>query len=269
MADMSIGDLIRKWRSIRKCSQLDLALAIDVSPKHMSFVESGRSNPSRQLVRKVAAALEVPYRHRNAMLVAAGYAPEIKVEPLSGATMTAVREGLTRLIANHAPYPAVVINAEYDILLRNGGFHAIVRHFAGPEIAAHDNLLRIMCGAGALHERIVGWHTIRSALAGRVRQECVLTQSPRLQELADELFPTDAQTDPPAPSEIGLLPFLAVTLELGSAHASFFTAVTAIGAPLDPTTQELRIELFFAADEQTKQLIATLAEDADLHAVFP
>ena len=115
----SVGEIIRFWRHISRKSQMDLALDIDISPRHLSFVETGKSNPSRNLVSKIAHSLKLPFRHRNAFLMAAGYAPEFEEQAFSGQKMEIVRGALRRLLEKHEPYPAFVVNTGYKILMRN------------------------------------------------------------------------------------------------------------------------------------------------------
>ncbi len=251
----SAGDIIRSWRKLNRISQMDLALDVDVSSKHLSFVETGKSKPSRSLILKIAQSLKLPLRHRNALLTAAGYAPEFGEEPFNGEKMEIVRQALRRMIEKHEPYPAFVVNTRYRILMTNSGFDQLVQFYIGKDaLKKHDNVFQILFAEHGLRQYIEDWPTIEHFLLARLWEEAVSTQNHELIALYRDISklrtsegPIDFHTD-------NNLPVLSLVLRKDSLKASFFSTITTLGTPLDLTTQELRIELLFPADEGTKQL---------------
>ena len=251
----SVGEMLRFWRQLNRISQLDLALSVDISSKHLSFVETGKSRPSRNLVLKIAHSLKLPFRHRNAFLIAAGYAPEFGEEPFNGQKMERVREALRRMMEKHEPYPAFVVNTGYRILMTNTGYDQIVKFYAGENvIKKYDNAIRILFSEDGLRHYVKDWPAVEHFLLARLWEEVVLTQNVELIALYKEISqlrtidsPIDFQID-------NNLPIMRLILEKNSKKASFFTTITTLGTPLDLTTQELRIELLFPSDEETKQL---------------
>jgi len=251
----SVGDLLRFWRQLHKISQMDLALDVGVSTKHLSFVETGKSRPSRNLVLKIAQALKLPLRHRNTFLMAAGYASEFGEAPFDGQKMEIVRQALHRMIEKHEPYPAFVINTGYRILMKNSGFDQIVKLFAGEHaLKTYDNVYRLLFAEDGLRPYVKDWSTIEHFLVGRLWEEAASTQNGDLIDLYHHISQLRTGQAP-----VGLhvdtdLPILSLTLEKQSVKASFFSTVTTLGTPLDLTTQEIRIESLFPADEKTKQM---------------
>lgn len=251
----SVGEMMRFWRRLNRISQMDLALDVDISPKHLSFVETGKSNPSRDLVSKIAHSLKLTFRHRNAFLMAAGYAPEFEEKPFDGQQMEIVRGALCRMIEKHEPYPAFVVNTGYKILMRNSGYDKIVKFYGGENILKkYDNAIRILFSEDGLRNYVQGWPAVEQFLLARLWEEVVSTQNAELIALYKEISqlkvssaPTDFQMD-------SNLPIMSLILEKNSRKASFFTMITTLGTPLDLTTQELRLEFLFPSDEETKQL---------------
>lgn len=253
----SAGEILRRWRQLRKISQMELALEIDVSPRHLSFVETGKSRPGRDLVLKIAHSLRLPFRQRNAFLMAAGYSPEFPEGSLEGSNLEMVREAIQRLIENHEPYPAFVVNTEYKILMKNSGYEEFVKFYAGNNaLKKYDNAIRILFAEDGLKPFVRGWPSIERFLLARLEEEAFLTQSNELLALYKEVSilrsketSVDARID-------SALPIMSLVLEKNSKQASFFTTVASLGTPLDLTTQEIRIELLFPADEETKRLFS-------------
>jgi transcriptional regulator with XRE-family HTH domain len=251
----SFGDMLRIVRKKNRISQMDLALDIDISSKHLSFVETGRSNPSRNLVLKIADNLKLPFRHRNSFLLAAGFAPAFEELPFDGIRMGVVRDALHRLLENHNPYPAFVVNTEYKILMRNTGYEDFVKFYAGETaLKKYNNAIRILASEDGLQPYVKDWPAIKQFLIMRLGEEATSTQNTELIALYEELVqsqdseePTDFQIDTN-------IPVMSLILEKGSRTASFFTTIATLGTPLDLTTQEIRIELLFPSDDKTKQM---------------
>ena len=251
----SVGEILRYWRQLNKVSQMDLAQEIDISSKHLSFVETGKSRPSRDLVLKIAHSLKLPYRHRNAFLLAAGYAPEFQEEPFGGSKMGIVRDAIQRLIDNHAPYPAFVVNTGYKILMKNSGYDEFVRFYAGDTaLKKYDNAIRILFAEDGLRPYVAGWPFIEQFLLARLWDEVVSTQNSELLALYKEVSLSRSNEQTADFNVDSCLPIMSLILEKNNRQASFFTMITTLGTPLDIATQELRIELLFPSDEETKHL---------------
>jgi len=250
----SVGEIIRYWRHIRRKSQMDLALDIDISPRHLSFVETGKSNPSRNLVSKIAHSLKMPFRHRNAFLMVAGYAPEFEEQPFDGQKMEFVRGALRRMLEKHEPYPAFVVNTGYKILMRNSGYEKIVKFYAGDNaLKKYDNAIRILFSEDGLRNYVKGWPAVEQFLLARLWEEVVSTQNAELIALykdISQLKNSDAPIDFQMDSN---LPIMSLVLEKNLNKACFFTMITTLGTPLDLTTQELRLEFLFPSDKETKE----------------
>lgn len=250
----SVGEMLRFWRQLSRKSQMDLALDVDISPRHLSFVETGKSNPSRDLVSKIAHSLKMPFRHRNAFLLAAGYAPEFEEQPFDGQKMEIVRGALRRMLEKHEPYPAFVVNTAYKILMRNSGYDKIVKFYAGENaLKKYDNAIRILFSEDGLRNYVKGWPAVEQFLLARLWEEVVTTQNAELIALYKEMLqlkngnaPIDFQMD-------SNLPIMNLVLEKKSKKACFFTMITTLGTPLDLTTQELRLEFLFPSDKETKE----------------
>jgi transcriptional regulator with XRE-family HTH domain len=253
--DDSIGDILRFWRQLKRISQMDLALDAGVSSKHLSFVETGRSQPSRALVLKLAHSLNVPLRHRNTFLKAAGYASEFGEEPFDGQKMKIVRQAMQRMIENHEPYPALVINAAYKIIMTNSGYDQIIKFFLGENaLKKYDNVYRLTFAEDGLRQYIQDWPAVEHFMIGRLWEEVISTQNNELFELYEDISLLRTNENPIQFQINNNLPIMSLNLEKGLMKASFFTTITTLGTPLDLTTQELRIESLFPANEETKQL---------------
>jgi len=251
----SIGDVLRFWRQLKRISQMDLALDAGVSSKHLSFVETGKSQPSRDLVLKLAQSLNVPLRHRNVFLRAAGFASEFDEEPFDGQKMGIVRHALTRMIKMHEPYPALVINTAYKILMTNSGYDQMIKFYLGENaLKKYNNVYRLTFAEDGLRQYIKDWPAIEHFMLGRLWDEVVSTQNNELFELYEDILLLRTGEKPFTFPIDNNLPIMSLTLEKDSMKASFFTTITMLGTPLDLTTQELRMESLFPTDEETKRL---------------
>ncbi len=247
------GLLLKEWRRLRRKSQLTVALEADISPRHLSFVESGRSVPSRDMVQRLTETLDVPLRERNALLVAAGYAPMYPEGALESSELTQIRRALTRLLDHQEPYPAVVLDRQWNVLQTNRAAPRLFAHFVEPAPEPR-NLLRTMFDPAGLRPWIANWEVVAQALVQRVFREAVGgVPDRRVVSLLEELrtYPGSPTPGPLAtPAE---LPFYPVEFRKDALRLSFFSMVTTVGAPLDITAQELRIEAFFPADDETER----------------
>ena len=169
-----LGDLLRHWRSVRGKSQLDLAGDADTTPRYVSFLETGRATPSRQMVVRLARALDVPLRERNDLLLAAGFAPLYSLEPLTSPEMARVDEALTSLLVGHEPFPAVVMDRAWNLLRANDGAAQLFGRLFAPEpVPAPANVLRLVIEPGPVRARVRNWTAVVPALLERARREAI------------------------------------------------------------------------------------------------
>src|SRR5438094_1960189 len=183
-----VGGLLRAWRQQRRLSQLDLAVEAEVSPRHLSFVETGRSKPSRELLLHLAEHLEVPLRERNALLLAAGYAPVYQQSPLDSPEMAPVRDALDKILTGHEPFPAVVVDRGWDLVSANGPALAILTDGVAPDLLAPPtNALRVSLHPDGLASRILNLAEYSSHLLARLHRQAMVSADAELIALADEL----------------------------------------------------------------------------------
>jgi transcriptional regulator with XRE-family HTH domain len=261
-ADATLGDLLRYWRRVRSMSQLDLASAAMTTPRHMSFVETGRSRPSREMVLRLAGALDVPLRDRNGLLLAAGYAPLYVERGLDHPALDRVNAAVSGMLAKHEPLPAVVMDRGWNLLRVNGGARRLFTGLFAPEaVPASANVLRVILEPGPVRSRITNWHELAPALLERARREAVggvldLATAELVQELRSR---PDVESVLTAPRAIAPpSPVVDVHVEYGDTDLRFFSVVSTIGTPVDVTAQELRVEAFFPADDETAERWRTL-----------
>jgi len=260
---LQVGSLLRDWRQRRRLSQLDLALEAGVSARHVSFVETGRSRPSAEMVLHLAEQLEVPLRDRNQLLLAAGYAPVYGQRGLDEPDMGPVREALERVLRGHEPYPAVVIDRHWGMVAGNSAV-ALLTDGVAPELLEPPvNVLRLSLHPDGVAPRIVNLAEWRAHLLERLMRQAVSTGDPALAALHEEL---SALPGAP-PSEAGDVAYdlaageIAVPLRLraGDAELSFISTNTTFGTATDITVAELSIEAFFPADAITSEAIQAFA----------
>ncbi|MDO3636168.1 helix-turn-helix domain-containing protein [Mycolicibacterium arseniciresistens] len=242
------GTLLRSWRERRRLSQLDLAIQADVSARHVSFVETGRSAPSRAMVLRLADALDVPRREQNQLLTAAGLAPVYTERALDDPDMSAVRAGITRVLDAYDPFPCVVVDRGWNILQANAGAGVLLDGVA-PHLLAEPNALRIALHPDGLAPRIRNLGQWRHHLVSRLRREVAAGGSAGLAALLTEIGSYGA--DSAHATDLG---GVAVPFELTTPKGvplTFLSLVTTFGTALDLTAAELSIEAFLPADEQT------------------
>ncbi|AKS36546.1 helix-turn-helix domain-containing protein [Mycolicibacterium goodii] len=244
----SIGTLVREWRQRRRISQLDLAIEADVSPRHVSFIETGRAQPSRTMVLRLAEALEVPPREQNRLLLAAGLAPVYSERSLDDPEMAAVRDGLTRVLDAYHPYPCVAVDREWNLLRANAGA-AVMLDGVAPHLLERPNALRITLHPQGMAPRIRNLAEWRHHLISRLRREVAVSGSGALAALLAEV-----ESYPGGFESTHDLGGVAVPLELLTARGEvlrFLSTVTTFGTALDLTAAELSVEAFLPADERT------------------
>lgn len=251
-----VGALVREWRERRRLSQLDLALDADISTRHLSFVETGRSQPSREMVLHLAEQLDVPLRERNGLLLAAGYAPIYAETALDASPMASVRAAVRQVLAGHEPYPAVVVDRRWTLVDANASVALLTDGVAPELLAPPANALRVSLHPDGMAPRIVNLGEWRAHLLGRLRRQVAHTADPALAQLYDELraYPCDQpapEVDLPGPGDI----VVPLRLRHAARELAFFSTVTTFGTPLDITVAELAIESFFPADSDTAAVL--------------
>src|SRR5262245_25269768 len=249
------GSLLKEWRGRRRKSQLGLALDGGISARHLSFVESGRSTPSRDMVVTLAEALEVPLRDRDGLLLAAGYAPMYRESTIDSASWVQVERALARMLEHQEPYPAVVLDPHWNVRQTNRAAPRLFAHFTDLSVLPKPmNLLRSVFDPRGLRPWIANWDTVAHTLVRRVFREAVAgVPHPEVLAALRELGAYPEPSSAWRAAEGQDLPFHPVRFRQGDLRLSFFSMITTVGAPADITAQELRIESFFPADAITEQ----------------
>jgi transcriptional regulator with XRE-family HTH domain len=246
-----VGELLRAWRQRRSLSQLELALNADVSSRHVSFLETGRARPSREMVLHLAEHLEVPLRDRNGLLLAAGYAPQYGERPLETPEMAPVRAALERFLRAHEPYPAVVIDRHYNLLSGNDAVGVLIDGVDPDLLEPPANTLRATLHPRGMAPRIANLEEWSGHLLHRLRRQATVTGDPELERLYGELsgYPGVSTA---APEEIsGAEIVLPLRLLDGNEELAFFGTVSTFGTAVDITLAELSIEAFYPGNART------------------
>jgi transcriptional regulator with XRE-family HTH domain len=264
-ASRTVGELLRDWRQRRRMSQLLLAAEADISTRHLSFVESGRALPSREMVMHLAERLDVPLRARNVLLVAAGYAPLFRERPLTDPQLTAAREAVELVLKGHEPYPALAIDRHWTIVTANRALAPLLGAASEALLAPPVNALRLSLHPDGIASSIVNWHAWRAHVLARLQRQIDVSGDETLVALRDELagYPTPPGAESPEADSNATLNQIAVPLRLRTPLGvlSFFSTTTVFGTPVDVTLSELAIEAFFPADPQTAAALRAYAED--------
>jgi transcriptional regulator with XRE-family HTH domain len=249
-----IGELLRSWRQRRSLSQLELALEAEVSARHLSFLETGRSRPSREMVIRLSEELQVPLRERNGLLLAAGYAPVYTERPLDAPEMEPVRQAIERFLRAHEPYPAVVVDRYHNLLTANDALDLLLDGVAPELLEPPANGMRIALHPDGMAPRTLNLPEWSAHLLHRVRREAQLTGDPELARLYDEL--TSYPNIHIAPEHADVQPAdIVLPLRLldtdGITELAFFSTLSTFGTAADVTLAELAIEAFYPADART------------------
>ena len=265
-AESAFGPLLRQWRARRRMSQLDLAAEAEISSRHLSFIETGRAGPSREMVGLLAQVLDVPLRDRNALLTAAGYAPIYRETRLEAPVMAQARRALDFILRQQEPYPALVLDRHWNVLDVNEGSARVQQAFLDSAAVAElgpPNAMRLMFHPRAFRPHIVNWEATaasliqwlhRDALSGFADSETRTL----LQELLS--YPDVPRHWRTLDVEASTAPFLPIEFSKDELSLRYFTTLTSLGTPHDITLQELRIECFFPADEATEAASRRLAD---------
>ncbi|ORW30786.1 XRE family transcriptional regulator [Mycobacterium paraense] len=259
MSHAAVGALLREWRERRRVSQLDLSLAVGVSARHLSFIETGRSRPSPEMVLALAEGLEVPLRERNTLLLAAGFAPRYQSRSLEDAALSPARDAVQRLLDAHDPYPGIVIDRCWNIVGANAAASALTAGLPDDLLGPPANVYRLSLHPDGLAGRTLNFPEWAGYLLHQLRRTIALTGDPGLQALDEEVrgYPGVAGAArtwrSPADASSLLVPF---ELDAGGGkRVSMFTTLTTFGTPLDVTLAELAVELFYPADAESASLL--------------
>jgi transcriptional regulator with XRE-family HTH domain len=256
--------LLRHWRSVRRVSQLKLSLDAEISNRHLSCLETGRSQPSREMVLRLAEALQLPLRERNSLLVGAGYAPPYRQAGLDAPELEAARRAVELFSGQLEPYPVLVMDRYWNILRMNAGAKRILDLFPGCETVTPLNGPRLVFHPNGLRPVIEDWELIAARIIRRVRREAADNPSDEIMKR----FLEELLSYPDVPSRWRMLdldgtapPFLTLNYKWKNTTLRWFSTLTTLGTPLDVALQELRIEILFAADEATRAVVNRLAEE--------
>ncbi|MDE1992111.1 MAG: helix-turn-helix transcriptional regulator [Rhizobiaceae bacterium] len=254
MPARSLGDYLREWRQRRRMSQLEFALEAEISQRHLSFIESGRALPSREMLMHLAERLEVPLRDRNPMLLAAGFAPVFPERSLDDPALAPARRAIDIVLKGHEPFPALAIDRHWTLVAANAALAPLLSGVADVTLMKPPvNVLRLSLHPDGLAPHILNLAEWRTHLLERLRQQIAATGDPVLTELQKELIAYTSPAPQRSPGQNRDYAGIAVPLELmtNAGRLSFISTTTVFGTPVDVTLSELAIESFFPADQST------------------
>jgi transcriptional regulator with XRE-family HTH domain len=262
VAGREIGELLRRWRTLRQLTQLDLALEAGVSARHLSFVETGRSRPSAEMVLLLAEQLEVPLRERNRMLLAAGYAPSFPELSMGEPTMAPVREALDVILNGHEPNPAVAVDRHWNLVAANETMAALAKGVDESLLEPPINVMRLGLHPRGLAASVVNMAGLRDYFIGRLEHQVAISGDPELAALLEEVAGYPIPPGEPGPAfEAGngnvLTPVMRMRLPEGD-ELSFYFSIATFGTAVEVTASELSIELGFPADTATAEALQKL-----------
>lgn len=247
----TVGELLRHWRQRRRLSQLDLAIAADVSARHVSLVETGKSRPSAEMVLRLADQLDVPLRERNRLLLAAGFAPRYPERPLDGDALSAARDAVARVLSAHEPYPALVFDRRWNILMTN---RAVDRFFAGvaPDLLRPPvNLVRLGLDPRGLASLVVNLADVRAMFRARIRRQLAAIPDPELTALYEELLAPGLDGEAGESIEPESDVVIPMVIRLDGRELRLFSTITTFGTPMDITLAEVAVESYYPADAES------------------
>jgi transcriptional regulator with XRE-family HTH domain len=255
----TVGPLLRDWRLRRRLTQMELSLDAGVSTRHLSFVETGRSRPSSEMVLHLAEQLEVPLRERNELLVAAGYAPRYADRGFDDPALAEIRAAVSRVLEAHEPFPAIAVDRHWDLVASNGALAPLLEGVAPELLVPPVNTIRLALHPDGVAPRIVNLGDYRADLLGRMERAWRLTGDSQLGELYEEMLAYPGPDAPEGP------PAAAVTVQLrlrppagrSGPELAFFSTITTFGTAVDVTVSELAVEAFFPADPETADALRT------------
>lgn len=262
-SSLHFGDYLREWRQRRRMSQMDLALEAEISTRHLSFLETGRSQPSREMVQLLSEKLDMPLRERNVMLASAGFAPVYSERSLDDPALRSMREAIDLVLKGHEPYPALAVDRHWSLVTANEALFSLVQGVDPALLKPPVNVLRLSVHPAGLARRIVNFSEWREHLIARLHHQVNVTGDAVLSALIEELraypIPDAARRTLHAkPHHADLVVPLQLTTEEGV--LTFFSTTTVFGTPVDVTLSEIAIEAFFPADAETAGILRAMAE---------
>ncbi|KRE96792.1 XRE family transcriptional regulator [Frateuria sp. Soil773] len=254
-----LGMLLREWRAARKLSQLDLALAAGMSARHLSYMETGKAKPSREALGRIAAAFDMPLRERNALLLAAGYAPEYPEHAWETPALERMRQAVELILAHQEPYPAFVLDRHWNVLMANDAATRVNRLLMDGRESRHGNLLHQVFDPDDFRPVIANWPEVAEKFLHHLHAQIAASPTdPRPRRLLEEIrrYPDVPESGWP---QGALAPVLTLVFRSGAGELRFFETITTFSMPRDVTLEELRIECAFPADSHTAAVCARLA----------
>lgn len=263
-AEPAFGALLRQWRQRRRLSQLDLALDADISSRHLSFVETGKSLPSRAMVLRLAERLEVPLREQNLLLLAAGYAPAFPERPFDAPSLASARRAVETVLAAHEPFPALAVDRHWTMVAANRALAPLIAGVDPALLAPPCNVLRLSLHPDGLQRRIRNLAAWRAHILARLHRQVEATADPVLAALMEELraYPLPRGVPGRASASDGSDVCVPLVLDTAEGPLSFISTTTVFGTPIDVTLAEIAVEAFFPADSETAEALRTLAAGA-------
>ncbi len=256
------GEALRGWRQHRGLSQLGLSLEAGISPRHLSFLETGRSTPSQEMVRRLLDTLDVPLWDRNRLLLAAGYAPLYRESSLDDENLSQVRRAVRLMLERHEPYPAYAMDGAWNVIDANAGHQAVVDSF-GEDAEEARNILRLICAPHLLRPYLVNWEEVTGAVLRRVRRQLDAPEPPAaLAAVVEEVCAYPGVRELLQTSGLTARQDLFVPLEItnGERTQRWMTTLVTVGGALDVALDDLVIECFFPADEESERIALETAE---------
>jgi transcriptional regulator with XRE-family HTH domain len=251
-ANLAVGELLRSWRRRRGLSQLQLSLVAAISARHLSFIETGRAHPSREMTLHLAERLEIPLRERNSLLLAAGFAPVYRARALTDEEMSPARAAIERFLRAHEPYPALIVDDHWNLVTSNAAVACLTKGVAPELLEPPTNVLRVALhpdGMAAFTVNLTDWS---SRILHRLRRQALLTGDAELELLYEELRTYPNVTEEPPTAGAGAFEILLpLRLRKGEEELSFLSTLTTFETATDITLASLAIEAFYPADEQT------------------
>jgi transcriptional regulator with XRE-family HTH domain len=260
--ETSFGALLRSWRERRRLTQLDLSVVSGVSTRHLSFLETGRSQPSREMALDLAAHLGLPRREQNVLLAAAGFAPVHPRRSMDAPEMELVRDAIDQVLTGHEPYPAIAVDRYWNIVSMNRAAGVLATGVDPRLLGPPPNIYRLSLHPDGLAPRVVNLPELAHHLLAQLRHDVEVSADPELAALLTEVesYPTVRSLPRVAPSPGSVVAL--VRLRHPRGELAMFTTIATFGTPIDVTVEELAIETFFPADAETAQRLAHLAEGA-------
>lgn len=259
--DLSFGERLRKWRQRRRMSQLELASEAELSTRHLSFVETGRAKPSRDVVLRLCESLDLPLRSRNELLIAAGHAPSYPERPFNDAALEEARGVVQRILNAHMPFPALAVDRQWHLVAHNASVPSLMAG-ASPELLEPPvNVLRLSLHPQGIAPRIVNLTEWKHHILDRLRHQIWQSADPFLEALWEELAAYPAPASKTPMNRTNTVPIaVPMVMESSVGLLSFISTTTVFGTPFEVTLSELAIESFYPADIETAERLRTLAE---------